>query len=161
MAKETWDTWEWKTLFPGRDELVDYFRHVARVWDLNKDISFNSKVSALHWDPSTSRWNYEINDGESRGTAWSVVTCMGFAAKRYVPPWKGVDLYKGTTMHTSRWPQSGFNLDNQRVAVIGTGATGVQTIQEVRTRLPRFLRSKSLVANLKFYRYRLQRRHHT
>jgi acetone monooxygenase len=47
------------------------------------------------------------------------------------PPWKGVDLFKGTTIHTSRWPQDGFNLDGQRVAVIGTGATGVQTIQEV------------------------------
>ena len=47
------------------------------------------------------------------------------------PPWNGVDLYKGTIIHTSRWPQTGFNLDNQRVAIIGTGATGVQAIQEV------------------------------
>ena len=47
------------------------------------------------------------------------------------PPWKGVDLFKGTIIHTSRWPQTGFNLDSQRVAVIGTGATGVQAIQEV------------------------------
>lgn len=54
-----------------------------------------------------------------------------FAPLKYSPPWPGVDIFKGTTVHTSRWPQEGMNLDGQRVAVIGTGATGVQTIQEV------------------------------
>ena len=68
MAKETWHTWEWKHLFPGRDELVDYFRHVARVWNLDKDISYNSQVTALHWDAGASRWKYEINKGENSGT---------------------------------------------------------------------------------------------
>ena len=98
---------------------------------MGDDISYNSKVTALHWDANNSRWKYEINKGESTGTAWSVVLCTGFAAKRYIPPWPGVDSFKGETLHTSRWPQSGKYLDNKRVAIIGTGATGVQAIQEV------------------------------
>ena len=67
MAKETWNSWEWRHLFPGRAELVDYFRHVSRVWNLDKDISYNSEVTALHWDAGASRWTYEVNKGESSG----------------------------------------------------------------------------------------------
>lgn len=85
----------------------------------------------MHWDEKTSKWHYEINKGKITGTAWNVVLCTGFAAKRYVPPWPGVDSFKGETLHTSRWPQSGKNVDNKRVAIIGTGATGVQAIQEL------------------------------
>ncbi|KAF2482166.1 hypothetical protein BDY17DRAFT_300427 [Neohortaea acidophila] len=129
--KETWHTWEWKQLFPGRDELCDYFRHLEQVWDLGKDISYNSKVTAMQWDADTSRWKYEINDGQSTGTAWSVVLCTGFASKKYVPPWPGVDKFKGEIIHTSQWPQKGFNVDNRSVGIIGTGASGVQAIQEV------------------------------
>ena len=129
--KETWVTWEWKQLFPGRDELVAYFRHLEQVWNLTPDISFNSRVSSVHWDEAHSVWRYEINDGEKKGSARSVVLCTGFAAKRYVPPWKGMETFRGETVHTSRWPQTGYDLDDKRVAIIGTGATGVQTIQEV------------------------------
>lgn len=78
MAKETWHTWEWQSLFPGRDELVNYFRHVAKVWHLDKDISYSSKVTALHWDASNSRWKYEINKGESSGTV-----CMSLSPKLF------------------------------------------------------------------------------
>ena len=76
MAKETWNTWEWKHLFPGRDELVEYFRHLSRVWNLDKDISFNSKVTGLRWDADTSRWTYEINNGESSGKVREVLGYM-------------------------------------------------------------------------------------
>lgn len=110
---------------------MDYFRHLEKVWDLNKDITYNSKITSLRWDESASKWHYQINEGEKSGTAWSVVLCTGFASKRYIPPWPGVDSFKGETVHTSRWPQNGYNLDNRRVAIIGTGATGVQLIQEV------------------------------
>ncbi len=82
MAKETWDTWEWQNLFPGRDELVSYFRHVARVWDLEKDISFNSKVTALHWDAANSKWTYEINNGQSSGTVCMSLSLTLFIVKR-------------------------------------------------------------------------------
>ena len=130
-SKETWDTWEWKQKFPGRDELADYFRHLDRVWDLSKDVTYSTRVTAMQWDSQSSRWRCELNNGESSCSAWSVVLCTGFASKTYVPPYRNMDSFKGYTVHTSKWPQQGLNLDNKRVAIIGTGASGVQAIQEV------------------------------
>ena len=49
-AKETWDTWEWKEKFPSRDELSRYFRHLDKVWDLSRDITYNSRVTSMRWD---------------------------------------------------------------------------------------------------------------
>ena len=119
--KETWDTWEWREKFPARDELADYFRHLDKVWDLSKDITYTTKVTKMHWDNDKSRWNLELNDGEKNVTAWSVVLCTGFASKAYLPPYRGIETFNGDQIHTSRWPQQGYNMDNKRVAIIGTG----------------------------------------
>jgi cyclohexanone monooxygenase len=128
---ETWDTWEWREKFPGRDELADYFRHLDKVWDLSKDITYDTRITKMQWDASQSRWNLDLNGGNKKITAWSVVLCTGFASKAVIPPYKGIDSFKGDKIHTSRWPQQGYNTDNKRVAIMGAGATGVQTIQEV------------------------------
>ena len=84
----------------------------------------------MQWNEGASRWHCEINDGESRCTAWSVVLCTGFASKRFIPDFKNLDVYKGVIHHTGVWPQGGVDLVDKRVAIIGTGASGVQLIQE-------------------------------
>ncbi|KAF7190538.1 Baeyer-Villiger monooxygenase [Pseudocercospora fuligena] len=122
---------DWKHSFPGRDELVEYFRYVDKVWDLSKDVRYQSRVTSMRWDEEGRRWRVVINDGEAEVTAWNVVLCTGFASKRYVPPFKGLEMYKGEIHHTAVWPQEGVSLKKRNVAVIGTGASGVQAIQEV------------------------------
>jgi cation diffusion facilitator CzcD-associated flavoprotein CzcO len=48
-----------------------------------------------------------------------------------MPRIPGVESFRGQSCHTARWPKQGLDFAGKRVAVIGTGATGVQTIQEV------------------------------
>lgn len=60
-----------------------------------------------------------------------LVLCTGFAAKAYVPTLKGIESFRGISTHTAKWPQEGIDLKGKRVGVIGTGASGVQTIQEI------------------------------
>lgn len=55
----------------------------------------------------------------------------GFAAKRYVPDWNGIETFKGTFIHPSYWPHDGLELKGKKVAVIGTGSTGVQLATEL------------------------------
>lgn len=69
--------------------------------------------------------------------------CTGFAAKRYIPDWKGIEDFRGVIHHSSFWPKEGVDVRGKRVAVIGTGATGVQITQEVRL----LFRSRDLKAD--------------
>ena len=101
------------------------------MWDLSRDISYNSNVSSMKWDETSSSWQCVINDGQRSCTAWSVVLCTGFASKRFVPDFTNRDHFTGEIHHTAMWPQQDVDLHNKRVAVIGTGASGVQVIQEV------------------------------
>jgi hypothetical protein len=72
---------------------------------------------------------------EQRGSVFSQLTSLTvcrFAAKRYFPDWEGLEDFKGVIHHSSFWPKDGVDVKGKRVAVIGTGATGVQITQEVR-----------------------------
>lgn len=58
-----------------------------------------------------------------------VIACTGFAANQYFPDWKGLATFAGEMHHSNFWPLSGVSVEGKRVAVVGTGATGVQIIQ--------------------------------
>lgn len=60
-----------------------------------------------------------------------LVLCIGFAAKAYVPDLKGIESFQGISHHTAKWPEEGLDLKGKRVGIIGTGASGVQVIQEI------------------------------
>jgi cation diffusion facilitator CzcD-associated flavoprotein CzcO len=135
-APELFKDWVWSERYPGRDELVRYFDHIANVWKLNNDISFNSRVQQAHWNAINNQWDLTISQTnasgcvEFRAHATSVIFCTGFASKTYTPPFRGMKNFKGTMAHTAEWSQDVI-FKNKRVAVIGTGASGVQVIQTI------------------------------
>lgn len=125
-----WKDWAWKQRFPGHEELLAYFEHVASVWDLRKDTQFNSFVHSAHWDDAEAKWTIKTREGDVfRAKHLSLNT--GFAAKRYIPDWKGINSFKGTILHPSYWPHEGIELKGKKVAIIGTGSTGIQLAQEL------------------------------
>lgn len=81
------------------------------------------------FNKKTQKWDIHTEDGR---TAHSriFINAIGFAAKRHFPDWKGLDSFKGEMHHSSFWPQSGVDMKGKRVAVIGTGSTGIQLAQE-------------------------------
>lgn len=127
--EKVWRDWYWEERFPDWRALRGYFDHVDGVWDLRRDIRFETRVRAATWDEPRHRWSIETDAGDVvRGRY--VVLCTGFAAKPYVPPFPGLDDFGGEWHHTARWPQGGLDLTGLRVGVVGTGASGVQVIQE-------------------------------
>ncbi|KUI63458.1 Baeyer-Villiger monooxygenase [Cytospora mali] len=125
-----WKTWTWKQRFPDSAELRGYFSHVADLWDLRKDTQFNTFVQSASWDDAKRLWTIHTKEGELFKARYFLLS-TGFAAKRYVPDWKGIDNFKGTFIHPSYWPLEGLDLKGKRVAVIGTGSTGVQLATEL------------------------------
>ncbi|KAJ9625978.1 hypothetical protein H2204_010277 [Knufia peltigerae] len=127
---EIWKDWYWKETYPGRDELCDYFDYIDTKWDLSKDIKFNTTVVSAHFDPDQNKWTVRTDAGDCIKTRF-FLPCTGVASKIYVPHMKGLETFRGPSFHTARWPEAGVDIEGKRVGVIGTGASGVQVIQEM------------------------------
>jgi cation diffusion facilitator CzcD-associated flavoprotein CzcO len=128
MAK-VYQSWKWSQAYPDQKELKAYFDHVDQVLSIKKDCIFNSRVNAASFSPQEARWTVHTEDGKTLRAKY-FIPAIGFAEQHYVPPWKGLDLFQGTIYHSSQWPREGVDVKGKRVAVIGTGATAVQIIQE-------------------------------
>ena len=124
-----WRDWLWSERFPGRDELVAYFDHVSDVLDLARDIDLHTRVCAATFDTTHHRWTVTTATDRSYECR-NLLLCTGFGSKPFVPELPGLDRFRGECHHTALWPAEGVVLEGRRVAVIGTGASGVQVVQE-------------------------------
>ena len=96
---------------------------------MKKDVAFNTRVVSAQFDVPSSKWIVKTEDGRTARATY-LINAIGFAAKRHFPDWKGLDEFKGEMHHSSFWPESGVDVKGKRVAVIGTGSTGIQIAQE-------------------------------
>ena len=125
---EVYTDWTWSEEYPGSEELRAYFNHCDKQLDLSKDVIFGTKVVGARFDGTQNKWTIDCDTG-TRITARFFLCCAGFAAKRHFPDWPGLESYEGTICHSSFWPEEGMDVRGKRVAVVGTGATGVQIAQ--------------------------------
>jgi cation diffusion facilitator CzcD-associated flavoprotein CzcO len=130
FSQELLDEWDWTEHFAPQPETLRYLNHVADKFDLRRDIQFRSRVTAAHWQEPTQNWDVTLEDG-SHHRARFLITAIGPLSAPTMPRIEGVDTFQGQSCHTARWPHEPVSFEGKRVAVIGTGATGVQTIQEV------------------------------
>ncbi|KAF8828001.1 hypothetical protein HHX47_DHR4000979 [Lentinula edodes] len=128
--EELWREWTWTEKFPGYKELRRYFDYVDRKLDIRKDVVFNKYIVKAVFETDTARWRVMAEDGTVVRPRF-LVLCIGFAAKAYVPDLKGIESFQGISHHTAKWPEEGLDLKGKRVGIIGTGASGVQVIQEI------------------------------
>ncbi|TAL28095.1 MAG: NAD(P)/FAD-dependent oxidoreductase [Phenylobacterium sp.] len=128
-SEDLWRDWTWTERFPAWDELRRYFHHVDEKLELSRDIRFNARVEGAEFDEDSRRWVVRTQDGGLVSPRF-LVLCTGFAAKPYIPDLEGLDRFEGVKHHTAWWPQDGLELKDKRVGVIGTGASGVQVVQE-------------------------------
>ena len=128
--KELLEEWDWPEHFAAQPDTLRYLNRVADKYDLRRDIGFRSRVAAAHWEEAGRRWHVTLEDG-SRHSARFLVTAIGALSTPTLPKIEGMESFKGQAWHTAMMPTEPVDFTGKRVAVIGTGATGVQTIQEV------------------------------
>ena len=122
--------WNWSEHFAAQPETHRYLRHVAEKYDLRRDIQFNARVSSAEYQAGDSSWVTTTEDGTQVRSQF-VITAIGILSAPYFPPIPGRETFKGRSWHTSHWPKEPVDLSDQRVGVIGTGATAVQLITEI------------------------------
>ena len=130
FSKELFNEWKWGEHFSGQPETEKYFNYVIDRFDLRKDMQFSSRVAAAHFDEDENVWDVTLDDGTHHRARW-VVAAVGPLTKPQLPRIEGVETFAGEAYHTARWPKGPVSFEGKRVGVIGTGASGVQTIQEV------------------------------
>lgn len=126
---EVWKSWAWSERFPGWEELRAYFRHVCDTLDLWPMMRMGSGVKGAHYEKETKQWRLQLDSDKTVSTRF-LLPALGFASKPYVPNFPGLEDFEGQWFHTARWPQQGVDLSGRKVALIGTGASGVQVAQE-------------------------------
>ncbi|MBK1658447.1 flavin-containing monooxygenase [Paracraurococcus ruber] len=122
--------WDWSEHFAAQPETLRYLNHVADRFDLRRDIQFESRVASAAWEEAGRRWQVTLADGR-RYDCRFLVTALGPLSAQTLPRIPGLADFRGQSFHTHDWPREPVNLAGKRVAVIGTGATGVQVIQTI------------------------------
>jgi len=130
FSQELLDEWDWSEHFSAQPETLRYLNHVADKFDLRRDIQFRSRVASAHYQEATRSWDVTLEDG-SRHTTRFLITAIGPLSAPTMPRIEGVGTFQGEAFHTARWPHEPVDFAGKRVAVIGTGATAVQTIQTI------------------------------
>lgn len=130
FSKELLDEWHWKECFSGQPENLKYLNYVAEKFDLRKYMQFNCNVKSAHFDETLHQWRLNTSDGRELKCRF-VIMALGLLSIPTLPQYAGMDSFKGQSFHTFHWPHRPVQLTDKKVAVIGTGATGIQVIGEI------------------------------
>jgi cyclohexanone monooxygenase len=119
--------WQWPERFSGQPQILAYANHVAERFDLLRDIQFDTEVATAHFDESTGLWDIVTDSGEHVQARFCIMA-TGCISTAQTPAIEGLEGYQGATYHTGNWPHEGVDFTGKRIAVLGTGSSGIQAI---------------------------------
>ena len=119
--------WQWSEKYATQPEILRYLNHVADKHDLRRHITLSTRVQHAGWDNDASLWRVRT-DGGADVTARFVVMATGCLSMPKPAEVDGLERFAGEVCFTSRWPHEPVDFTGKRVAVIGTGSSGVQSI---------------------------------
>lgn len=121
--------WRWTERYAPQAEILRYLEHVADRFDLMRDITLNTKVTAARWGEASATWMVETDQGH-RITAQYLVLGTGALSKPKTPDLPGLKTFRGDILHTATWDPA-VETKGKRIAVFGTGSSGIQAIPQL------------------------------
>ncbi|HEY0107264.1 MAG TPA: NAD(P)/FAD-dependent oxidoreductase [Rhizomicrobium sp.] len=130
FSPELEQEWSWSLRYSEQPEILRYLNHVADRFDLRRHFRFSRAVTAASFDDARGLWTVEDSAGE-RVTARFVISAAGCLSEVQRPAIPGLGGFAGRILHTAAWPHEPQDFTGKRVAIIGTGASGVQAISRI------------------------------
>ena len=127
FSSELEQEWEWTERYATQPEILRYVNHVADRFDLRHDIQFNTRVATAIFNETGSRWMIETSNGEHISATYCVMA-TGCLSSTNTPNFEGVESFSGSLYHTGEWPHQEIDFSGQRVGIIGTGSSAIQSI---------------------------------
>ncbi|CAM1507451.1 Fc.00g070920.m01.CDS01 [Cosmosporella sp. VM-42] len=131
--KEYLDQWNWTEEFAPQAEILHYIQGFCDKNDIQRDIQFNTTITSANWEDHDRTWVLTDAKGRQYRSRF-LITCAGILSAPQLPKIPGIKGFKNQAYHTSRWPKNldlSRDLKGKRIGVIGTGATGIQTITAI------------------------------
>ena len=119
--------WTWSERFATQPEILEYANHVADRFDLRRDCAFETKVIAATFDEKANQWAVRTDRGDEVRCRY-LLSAVGSLSLPKAPEIEGLELFAGRWVQTGCWPREGVDVAGKRVAVIGTGSSGIQSI---------------------------------
>jgi cation diffusion facilitator CzcD-associated flavoprotein CzcO len=127
FSDELQQEWDWTEKYATQAEILRYINWVTDKLDLRKDIAFNTTVISAVLDEQTMHWTVTTATGEVVTTRFCLMA-TGALSAAITPKFNGLQTFGGEVYHTAHWPHGGVDFSGKRVAVIGTGSSGIQSI---------------------------------
>jgi cyclohexanone monooxygenase len=122
--------------FADGAEIYEHCRRIAKHFGLYDGAILSTQVRTVRWDEPIKRWRLSTNRGDDIRARFVVMT-QGSYNRPKLPGIPGIQDFKGHMFHSARWDYEytggdaggGLHkLHDKRVALVGTGATGVQLV---------------------------------
>ena len=127
FSDELQQEWEWTERYASQPEILRYLNHVADRFDLRRDITLDTRVLSAAFDEARDRWQLRTDDGAEVSARFCIMA-TGCLSSTNTPNLAGLDSFAGPMLHTGNWPHERVDFTGKRVAVIGTGSSGIQAI---------------------------------
>ncbi|KAE8382418.1 FAD/NAD(P)-binding domain-containing protein [Aspergillus bertholletiae] len=130
FSQEVLDGWDWTEHYSAQPETLRYINFVVDKMGVRSDFQFNTEITSAHYQEESRSWLLKDVKGRQY-TSRFLINALGPLTTPQLPNIPGIHDFNGDAYHTSRWPHHPICFKGKRVGIIGTGATGIQTIQEV------------------------------
>ncbi len=127
FSPEIFREWTWSERYAAQPELLRYLNFVADRLALKPLFRFETWLTAAEWHPERAQWDLTTSTGDRYRTRFLVMATGNLSAARK-PAFAGLEDYQGEWVQTSHWPDREIPFAGRRIAVIGTGSSGVQSI---------------------------------
>jgi cyclohexanone monooxygenase len=129
-SDELQQAWHWTERYAPQPEILAYLEHVADRFDLRRDMRFSTRVTAAAWDEATSAWTVATDAGDELRCRFLIMATGCLSVPR-LPEIDGLERFPGDVYQTALWPREPVDFTGRRVAVVGTGSSGIQVVPEV------------------------------